>query len=163
MQQLVFEQVFQNLVRASMPTNSNIKISNNDKNKKWIWKWVESYLRRAIRSMSSVGTISCCNRGRNLINFSSRIQKIIIIIIKLEFKRRGKEKRTFRIPNSTAVRTLKSSLERYLKTSTSSFILNEKVVRKYVELLQSAQLTMLFFSNASSIRTKTEQWRGSHA
>jgi hypothetical protein len=48
----------------------------------------DEYLRRAIRSMSSIGTISW-----------------------------------FLMPNSTAVRTLKSSLERYLKTSTSSFIL----------------------------------------
>jgi hypothetical protein len=47
----------------------------------------DEYLRRAIRSMSSIGTISW-----------------------------------FLMPNSTAVRTLKSSLERYLKTSTSSFI-----------------------------------------
>jgi len=40
---------------------------------------------------------------------------IIIIIIQTDIH-------TLRIPISTAVRTLKSSLERYLKTSTFSFI-----------------------------------------
>lgn len=33
MQQLVLEQILQNLVRASMPTNINIKISNENENK----------------------------------------------------------------------------------------------------------------------------------
>lgn len=33
MQQLVLEQILQNFVRASMPTNINIKISNKNENK----------------------------------------------------------------------------------------------------------------------------------
>lgn len=73
-------------------------------------------MREAIRPMRSEGTISCWKR-------SIKISKKLMMKINFKKEIKTKNKFTFLMPISTAVRTLKSSLERYLKTSTSSFIL----------------------------------------